>query len=304
MIETPHLFGENAAMFGVLSRPRAEGSCEVAAIVLNSGLLHRIGPYRLFVLLSRRLVEAGLPVMRIDQSGKGDSARRTGLSFEESLRKDLEETVEFLRQEIGAQQFIIVGLCSGADDGLYLASSYPQVTGAILLEPAALRTRRFYWRSFSPRMLRGGLWAAWGGHIRRTAHMRIMAALGREPSESTSRAGWIREYAGEDSSRQKYESIISRHGKLLCVFTSAARWYYNYKGQLKDCLNLDAGSRQVSEIYLPEAKHTYPLAEHREQLIEAICTWVKNEFSTQLFARSTSAQAVQQMAGPQTQGNS
>jgi pimeloyl-ACP methyl ester carboxylesterase len=282
MIETPHLFGESTSMFGVLGRTAIEGSSEVAAIVLNSGLLHRIGPYRLYVLLARRLVGVGVPVMRIDQSGKGDSARRTGLSFEESLRKDLEETVEFLKQEIGARRFIIIGLCSGADDGLYLASLYPEVVGAILLEPVALRTKRFYLRSFSPRMLRGGLWVAWAGHIRRSAIERIMAILKRTPRDRASRVGWIREYARMASSRKKYESIISRNGKLLCVFTDAARWYYNYKGQLKDCLHLDPGDRQVSEVYLPQAKHTYPLLEDREQLLDAICSWVRDEFPCQL----------------------
>jgi pimeloyl-ACP methyl ester carboxylesterase len=294
MVETPHLFGENASMFGVLCRPEAEGSCEVAAIVLNSGLLHRIGPYRLYVLLSRRLAEAGLPVMRIDLSGKGDSVRRTGLSFEESLRKDLEETVEFLKQETGARQFIIVGLCSGADDGLYLASLYPEVVGAILLEPASPRTKGFYLRSFLPRSLRGGLWAAWAAHIRQSAFAGLTAAFGRNSSEQTSRAGWIRDYAGLASSRKKYESIIARNGKLLCVFTSAARWYYNYTGQLKDCLRLDAGNRQVSELYWPRAKHTYPLAEDRERLIDAVCSWVRSEFSGQLPAGPAKVQAAEQ----------
>jgi pimeloyl-ACP methyl ester carboxylesterase len=292
MVETPHLFGENSSMFGLLGRPRTESSCDVAAIVLNAGLLHRIGPYRLYVLLSRRLVEAGLPVMRIDQSGKGDSARRTELSFEESLRKDLEETVEFLKKETGAQKFIIIGLCSGADNGLYLASLYPEVIGAILLEPVAMRTRRFYLRSFRPRMLRGGLWVALAAHIRQTAITRIMEKFGRASSDQASKTGWIREYASMATSRKKYESIIARNGKLLCVFTSAARWYYNYKGQLKDCLRLDAGNRQVVEVYLPEAKHTYPLLEDRERLLDAICSWVKTEYAAQL-APSENAKAVE-----------
>jgi pimeloyl-ACP methyl ester carboxylesterase len=292
MVETPHLFGESTSMLGVLGRPNTEGSCEVAAIVLNSGLLHRIGPYRLYVVLSRRLVEAGLPVMRIDQSGKGDSARRKGLSFEESLQKDLEETIQFLKHETGARHFIVIGLCSGADDGLYLASLYPEVIGAILLEPVALRTKRFYLRSLSPGMLRGGFWMAWAAHIRRSASARIRSASGRTPSERTSRAGWIREYAGLTASRQKYESIISRNGKLLCVFTSAARWYYNYKGQLKDCLSLDPSNTQVTEVYLPQAKHTYPLTGDREQLLNAICSWVKKEFSDQLLP------AVRDVASP------
>jgi hypothetical protein len=122
--------------------------------------------------------------------------------------------------------------------------------------------------------------------------MRVMAAFGRESPERASKGGWIREFAGPDAVREKYGSIISRNGKLLCVFTSAARWYYNYKGQLKDCLDLDAGNRQVSEIYLPQAKHTYPLLEHREHLIDAICSWVRNEFSSQLVAQSVDAQAV------------
>lgn len=291
MIETVHLFGKGSSVIGVLSRPDAETKCEIAAILLNSGLLHRIGPFRLHVLLARRLAELGLPVIRIDQSGKGDSVRRPGLSFEESLRKDLEETAEFLKQEVGAQRLVIVGLCSGADDGLYLASQCPEVSGAILLEPMALRTRRFYWRSFHPRMLRGGLWQAWAGHVRRTAHSRIITAFRREPSDNAFRGGWVRDFGNLDTTRQKYEAIISRKARLLCVFTSAARWYYNYEGQLKDCLHLEPENTQVSEVHFPNAKHTYPLWDHRQRLVQTICAWVKDEFATQLIPRSKTGQS-------------
>ena len=73
MIERPLYFGERSNLLGVLTAPAAPHPGSPAVILLNAGLLHRVGPNRLHVDVARRLAEAGFTSLRFDMSGVGDS---------------------------------------------------------------------------------------------------------------------------------------------------------------------------------------------------------------------------------------
>ena len=75
-------------LVAVLSRP-ALARDRPAVIILNAGVLHRVGPHRLHVALARRLAARGLPALRIDLAGVGDSpGRGDGGSFRASAVAD------------------------------------------------------------------------------------------------------------------------------------------------------------------------------------------------------------------------
>ena len=71
--ETPIQMGKSGALFGILTR--ASASREIGVLILNAGLLHHVGPFRLHVLLARLLGERGFTTLRMDQSGKGARPR-------------------------------------------------------------------------------------------------------------------------------------------------------------------------------------------------------------------------------------
>jgi pimeloyl-ACP methyl ester carboxylesterase len=275
MTESVHLLGNGTTPIAVLSRPSGDPTGEVAVVFFNSGLLHRVGPFRLHVDLSRRLAEQGIAALRIDQSGKGDSERRQGISFEEAIKRDFEEAAAFLKSTVGATKFIVIGLCSGADDGLYLCSQYPEIVGAVLLEPYAARTPKFYRRHYAPRLLRMTSWAAWAGRVARSLHERVSSP--RKASDAVD-MGVLRAFPGHEEIRRRYLSAVERRARLLCIFTGASTRYYNYAGQLAEGLGLRDRTGLISEIHLPWAKHTYPLVSHRQQLIDYVCGWMRNNF--------------------------
>jgi len=70
--------GPGGALVGVLTEPDvARAPPDAPAVLLwNVGLNHRVGPFRVFVELARRLAEAGFTVLRLDLSGLGDSEVR------------------------------------------------------------------------------------------------------------------------------------------------------------------------------------------------------------------------------------
>jgi pimeloyl-ACP methyl ester carboxylesterase len=276
MTDSVHLLGNGTTPIAVLSRPSGRPTGEVAVVFFNSGLLHRVGPFRLYVDLSRRLAEQGIAALRIDQSGKGDSERRQGISFEEATRRDFEEAAAFLQGTVGAKKFIVVGLCSGADDGLYLCSQYPEIVGAVLLEPYAARTPKFYRRHYAPRLLRMTSWAALAGRVVQSLRKRASSPSRKAPAAVD--MGALRAFPGHDEMRRRYLSAVQRRARLLCIFTSGSTRYYNYAGQLAEGLGLSDRKGLISEIHLPWAKHTYPLVSHRQQLIGHVCEWMRSDF--------------------------
>ena len=88
MHETICQFGPNNGLTGILTEP--DESVRVAdapvALILNAGIVHNIGPFRLHVDIARLLAAAGFSSFRIDLSGLGDSATRTGKFLREIER--------------------------------------------------------------------------------------------------------------------------------------------------------------------------------------------------------------------------
>ena len=87
-------------------------------IFLNSGILHHVGAHRLHVHLARKLAAQGYMAFRFDLSGIGDSVIHMGLnSVVERSVSETQEAMDLLQSNLGADRFILVGLCTGADNG-------------------------------------------------------------------------------------------------------------------------------------------------------------------------------------------
>jgi pimeloyl-ACP methyl ester carboxylesterase len=129
-------FGERECLVGVLCLPGGAAPSGPAAILVNHGMLHRVGPNRLHVKLARRLARAGHAVLRFDFSGMGDSGNRPDkLPYEQRVVVEAREAMAFLEQAIGATHFVLGGLCSGAIASYETAKVDPRVAGVILMNP-------------------------------------------------------------------------------------------------------------------------------------------------------------------------
>src|SRR5581483_2069665 len=141
MSEQVLLFGEHRTLVGVVTSPDApEGaptaSAPVAAVFLNAGVIHRVGPSRLYVHLARALARLGWMSVRFDHSGIGDSpVRRDGRSFEESATLEAGEAMDALEQSYGVRQFVLIGLCSGAVTAFEAAGVDERVAGIVMINP-------------------------------------------------------------------------------------------------------------------------------------------------------------------------
>ena len=141
MREEAVLFGEKKSLVGVLTDPAVRRSDveDVAAILLNPGILHRVGPGRVYVRIARELAALGFTSVRFDFSGIGDSkARHDNLPFDRSSIDEAQTAMDLVEEKRGIGHFILIGGCSGARVSFATACSDPRVLGVILINfPAA-----------------------------------------------------------------------------------------------------------------------------------------------------------------------
>lgn len=264
MRETAHLFGADRSVFGIVTHPDSGQSTHTGAIMLNAGQLHHVGPNRIEVCLARHLAAAGFPTARIDQSGKGESPARSGLSRKEALLQDFDDVRENL-SGLGVDRYVIIGLCSGADDAMIIADERDQVKGMALLDGFVAHSS-FHYASHA---LRQALSLRWLHNPPRNVMARLKERF--RPSEGHVD---IRDWDTPEIMNGYYRAFLERGGKINAIFTNGAR-YYAGGGQMARSL----GSMQgLTEIHLKHASHTFNERANREKLYAHIAEWMVQSF--------------------------
>jgi pimeloyl-ACP methyl ester carboxylesterase len=137
MREIAYQFGETGTLVGILTANAnpAAGDYLPAFVILNSGLVHRVGPNRLSVKIARKLSEIGYTTFRIDISGVGDSPVQHNFegSILERWKAETRSAMNFLAAETGIDRFIFLGNCSGAALSFFSALVDDRVIGAVLI---------------------------------------------------------------------------------------------------------------------------------------------------------------------------
>lgn len=271
MTEEPMQFGAGGRLFGILTMPDepSQTAADLPVFVfLSSGLLHRIGPRRLYVRLARALAQLGFCSLRVDLAGRGDSSPSPRLADEQSTVDDYEEIVSVLESRLGPVRLVIGGLCSAADDALRLAPDNPRVVGLLLLDPVCDRDRGFRLRHLVRKYTTLAQYVLW--FKRKLARLPVRGQRRAEPDIDRLA---IRNYPTPAAMRAAFDCIRERQGRVLSVFTSYATGYLNQAGQLGRVLRVDGFHQFCTELFWPGAEHSFTLELHRARLIEEVKAW-------------------------------
>ncbi|MGH8714614.1 MAG: hydrolase 1, exosortase A system-associated [Casimicrobiaceae bacterium] len=167
-------------LVGILAKP--EGESETGVVIVVGGPQYRAGSHRQFVLLSRRLAADGIPALRFDYRGMGDSTGEVR-SFEE-IDDDVAAAIEAICMACPRiKKIVLWGLCDGASAALtyWSATRDARVAAMVLLNPwvrsaaseAKARIKYYYARrlldaEFWTKLVRGRLnvFAALAGFAR------------------------------------------------------------------------------------------------------------------------------------------
>ena len=236
-------------------------------VFFNAGLLHRVGPHRLYVHLARDLSRMGFSSLRVDLAGKGDSPPRPGLTNQQSAAADYDEILRVLESRLAPGPLVLAGLCSGADNAIRLAPKDSRVVGLVLLDPVCSPDDGFSARAFVSKYTNTARYVAW--LKRRFEAPTTQPARNEEEIDPLT----LRDAPTLEQLRSAFECIRERDGRVLSVFTLYALQYYNQAGQLGRVLGVDGYQQFCTELFWPQAEHTYTLDLHRRRLVEVIRTW-------------------------------
>jgi exosortase A-associated hydrolase 1 len=131
--ETACLFDcEGDRLVGIIARP--EHPISTGLVIVVGGPQYRAGSHRQFTLLARQLAEHGIPSIRFDYRGMGDSEGRQR-DFEQ-IDADIRAAIDMLTSRIPLLENIILwGLCDAATAALLHAHQEPRIKGLVLLNP-------------------------------------------------------------------------------------------------------------------------------------------------------------------------
>jgi exosortase A-associated hydrolase 1 len=150
-----------AWLYGILTLPQAAAAAPARGVlIVVGGPQYRAGSHRQFTLLARDLAAAGIPSLRFDYRGMGDS--EGALQTFENVDDDLRAAIDrFFAEVPGMTEVVLWGLCDGASAAAMYAPQDARVAGLVLLNPwvrteegQARATIKHYYkdRLFDPRL--------------------------------------------------------------------------------------------------------------------------------------------------------
>ncbi len=260
------VFGKYDHLLGVWSA--ADGSTEnsTAVILVTPGMLHHVGPFRLYVDLAEKLAKQGIPSLRFDISGIGESfgVGVGGRSIDRAAN-EISQAIDFLQEAYQIEKVILFGLCSGADDSLHAAVRDKRVVGVVPMDGCGYRTPAYYWHRFRyhhlRRMLRPGKWI--------DLTRKLAGAKNDEP-RTLQQGDDVREFPSRDIAVKELESLIQRQARLHFVYTGGVGTYYSYAGQFFDMFPELKGKPEVSTSFHCSIDHVAYLCEDRAKLVDHI----------------------------------
>ncbi|HEY8683165.1 MAG TPA: alpha/beta hydrolase [Rhodanobacter sp.] len=266
MQERAYRFGRAQHLVGVAGLPSSPAD-GVGVILLNAGLVHRIGPFRLYVEMTRRLNACGYPSLRFDLSTLGDSrASAESQSAKQQIRADIADAITLLGAQSGCKRFVLIGLCSGAENAHIAACTDTRVSGAVLLDGYAYRTSGFLLRHYLPKVLSPERWR------------RYLMRRWRPVPAAMPAADFDHEYPPLAEVRAELADMLARGLRLCFIYSGGVTKYFNHVRQFRECFGRLAAHPGVSVSLLDGTDHTYILSGDRNRLLDAIEHWMQHNF--------------------------
>ena len=286
---------EGNSLIAILSRPVDPAPRGVLIVV--GGPQYRAGSHRQFVLLARHLAANGIPAMRFDYRGMGDSEGATK-TFE-NVGADIRAATDgFFAHCPGLQEVVIWGLCDAASAASFYAHQDSRVCALVLVNPwvrseqgiARAYLKHYYTeRLFDPelwRKIRSGAFDVRAAG-RSLAVMISGAVRGRRtapatgvPTTGTSAAG---PSVGNDATAvpladRMVDSLELFTGRLLLILSGRDLTAQEFKDALEDSARWRKmlASSAVVRRDLAQADHTFSRREWRDEVAKWTAEWLNS----------------------------
>ncbi len=268
-------------LVGILHRAAADATRGVVLVV--GGPQYRVGSHRQFVQLSRVLAASGIPVLRFDYRGMGDSAGPF-VGFE-GIAEDIRAAIDELQRSAPSlQEVVLWGLCDAATAASFYAPSDARVRGLVLANPWARsaqgEAKAFLKHYYLKRLLSRSFWKKlFSGKFR---PLESAASLGDNIAKANNRAkaSTASEQAvGEKPLIERMEAALSDFKRPVLFLLSGndltAREFEDAASGRKKWRKIFKRS-ETQVVRVSQADHTFSTAVWKEMVAEKTVSWLKS----------------------------
>jgi exosortase A-associated hydrolase 1 len=272
-------------LYGILSLPEQTKSRGVLIVV--GGPQYRAGSHRQFTLLARHLAASGVPVLRFDYRGMGDSEGDVR-NFED-VGEDIHHAIDKFFEEVPAvKELVIWGLCDAASAALFYAHLDERVHGLVLLNPwvrtdegmAKAYLKHYYFGRIVDRELWNKIFRGrfdYAAAARSVFNLVGEATRGKRKSVSASETRTVDRTGGVASLPDRmYDGLDRFKGKVLLIMSgndlTAQEFSDLIKGSRKWQKLMNAS--RVQRRDLPQANHTFSQRDWRDQVSSWTRDWI------------------------------
>jgi exosortase A-associated hydrolase 1 len=276
---------QGECLYGILSLP--EQTAVRGVLIVVGGPQYRVGSHRQFTLLARHLAAQGMPVMRFDYRGMGDS-QGVSRNFE-NVSDDLRAALDaFFSKVPGLQKVVIWGLCDAASASLFYAHQDERVDGLVLLNPW-VRTehglaKAYLKRYYLKRVFDAGLWQkiARGQFDFRATSRSLLDLLRKARSPGRPNMHKNGTVAQEQSNSislpdKMFEGLSRFKGQVLLILSGddmTAQEFSELTAASRQWRNL-LRNRKIQRRRLAAANHTFSRQEWRDQVAAWTSEWMR-----------------------------
>lgn len=249
-------------------------------IIVVGGPQYRIGSHRQFLLLARHLADEGIPTLRFDYRGLGDS--EGDMRNFECIHEDISVVVKSMKNrypKIG--HWTLWGLCDAATASAFYAANEQSINGLVLLNPwvrtESGQSRAYIKHYYLKRFFSKAFWKKmFSGHF---SWSRSVQDLGK----NVQRAYELSDSGGLSSDaplpNRLLESISRFNGQILFVLSGndlTSKEFEQAVAQSSEWQRfIESKSVQIHRI--DEADHTFSRRIWRDAVAIMTANWVQSQ---------------------------
>ena len=273
------------SLYGILSLP--EQASPRGVLIVVGGPQYRAGSHRQFVLLARQLAEAGMPALRFDYRGMGDSEGdiRRFDNVDDDIRAAVDELVAAAPT---VREIVIFGLCDAACAALFYAQRDQRIRGLVLINPWVRTSeglaKAYLKHYYLARLFDRELWQKISsgrfefGKAARSLFGMLATALVHRMKKSSEGKAIVEERCGHDLPlpERMLEGLRHFSGNVLFILSENDLTANEFR-------NLVDGSREwkktltaprIESRSLPHANHTFSRRDWRENVFQWTKEWI------------------------------
>ncbi len=278
--EEVRCFGSNKSLTGIVTLPQqSDRRHDLPAILfLNAGLVHRVGPNRLYVRMARHLAARGFVTLRFDFSGIGDSEPRGDrVPYPASCVAETQEAMNLLSQTMSVKRFVLMGICGGALISYKTACRDPRVAGAVLISPRGLEygAREKMWkyvasREVLDRLLRPRSWLR--AITGKSEYLGNLKMLGRRL-----RGAFQKDRSSCEASDASAElcALIERGVELFVVYPASDYCWDYLKSVFGEAIHEMSATGTLRVEAINNANHVFTAHGSHSDLQKAVDNWLQ-----------------------------